>query len=89
MDRGSALMFCPYCVDGNTLGNDSGWDDTHKSIKRRRHCLSCLYQWSTYEIDSDQVAFLDGLLREEGRSPPLKRDKNQKGDSPTEEKDSI
>lgn len=75
-------MLCPYCVQGKTIVIDSRWDDPFKTIRRRRHCLACSYQWTTLEIDLDQIT---GLIAH-------KTVRNTPTDHPTEKtppKDSI
>lgn len=78
------MMFCPFCVEGKTMVIDSSWDDQHKTIKRRRLCLSCSYKWTTLEIDQDQVEFLDDSFKKNKPQFPPQDDENDMG-QPTEE----
>ena len=58
------VMFCPFCgVHDRSLVTDSSWEDNHKTIQRKRLCLDCGYKWSTLEIDSDQVASLEDIIK--------------------------
>ena len=68
------MMPCPFCTEGRTIVIDSQWDDPNKTIRRDRHCLACRYQWTTLEVDLDQI---NNLLK-------LKNDKNDSIDHPTD-----
>ena len=77
-------MYCPFCVHGKTMVIDSSWEELHKTIERRRLCLSCSYKWTTLEIDKDQVDFLDDTLKKNNHQFPPKRGENDMG-QPTED----
>ena len=53
-------MPCPACTDGRTIVVESSWDTPYKTIRRARHCLDCSYQWTTLEVDLDQIERLCG-----------------------------
>jgi transcriptional regulator NrdR family protein len=72
-------MGCPFCIEGKTIVIDSQWDDSHKTIKRLRLCLSCHYNWATYEVDEDQIT---NLLSDKTTKNPLK-------DHPTDKKSPL
>ena len=77
------MMPCPFCVQGKTIVIDSRWDDTYKTIRRRRHCLSCSYRWTTLEVDLDQITIL--LEDKTERNPSI--DQPREKDPPIDPED--
>ena len=73
------MMVCPFCIEGKTIVIDSRWDERHKTIRRRRHCLACSYRWTTLEVDLDQI---NNLFQ-------AKRGQNSSMDHPMEKDPSI
>ena len=63
------MMACPFCIKGKTIVIDSRWDESYKTIRRRRHCLACSYRWTTLEIDLDQI--LNIVAGKNDQNPPM------------------
>jgi len=45
---------CPNCIDPNVMVYDTRMEQ-HGWRRRRRHCKSCGYKWSTLEIPADEL----------------------------------
>ena len=68
------MIPCPFCGVSTTIVADSNWNDTHKTVKRKRFCIGCFYEWYTLEIDADQVDFLSSLSERNFPKPDSKNE---------------
>lgn len=53
-----SLMRCPNCNATTVQVRDSRVVSRTASVRRRRHCTSCRYRWSTWEMNAGQVRAL-------------------------------
>lgn len=57
-----SLMRCPNCNAATVQVRGSRVAARAPSMRRRRHCTSCDYRWSTWEMSAEQVRTLQQLL---------------------------
>lgn len=69
-------MYCPKCGYHDSKVVDSRQTDDHKTIRRRRECLSCKFRFTTYER-YEMAPLL--VLKKDGATQEFDREKILRG----------
>lgn len=69
-------MYCPKCGFHDSKVVDSRQTDDHKTIRRRRECLSCKFRFTTYER-YEMAPLL--VLKKDGATQEFDREKILRG----------